>query len=231
VALANESVIRAPFSGIIGQKYVDIGDYVAPTEKLITMVDPSSFKIQFTVPERYLHQLRIGLPVKVTFEGLGNAQYNGQVNFIDPVIDPNAHTVTVKAVLPSAPGLRHGLFGTIDLSLGTIENAVVIPEEAIVPQGEKSFVYVVRREVYRPTQVPGGEEKNPAPNPPTGSDKLSTVAHLQEVKVGYRNAGRVQIQSGLSAGDQVIVSGLQKVNDNMEVNLNTGPKPSGTKGH
>lgn len=189
-AAASESVIRAPFSGVVGRKYVDLGDYVAPTEKLITLVDPSLFKIQFSVPERYLGEVKPGLPVRVSFEGVGEAMFNARVNFIDPVLDESTRTVIVKAVVDD-PGrrLRHGMFGNVHLSLGTLSGAVVIPEEAIVPQGEKTFVYVV--------------EEN--------------KAHLREVKIGHRNAGRVQIERGLSAGDRVIVSGLQKVNDGAEI--------------
>lgn len=228
VALADESLIRAPFNGIVGQKYVDLGDYVAPTEKLVTIVDPSLFKIQFTVPEQYLHRLQVGQPVRANFEGLGNTQFNGTVNFIDPVVDMAAHTVTVKAVLPGSKQLRHGLFGTVNLALGTIQNAVVIPEEAIVPQGEKTFVYVVKHEIYTPTAQP--DQKKGQPAKAQAAATPSEVAHLQEVTVGHRSAGNVQIQSGLSAGDRVIVNGLQKVNDNMQVNLNAGTGGAAPKG-
>ncbi|HEY9745938.1 MAG TPA: efflux RND transporter periplasmic adaptor subunit [Oculatellaceae cyanobacterium] len=210
LALADESLVRAPFSGLVGQKYVDLGDYISPGQKLITVVDPSLFKIQFSVPERYLHQLVTGLPVEVSFEGLGGKSFKGSVNFIDPVVDPDSHAVRVKAVLPAAAGLRHGLFGTVTLALGKIADAVVIPEEAIVPQGEKTFVYVVRRE-----RIPGKKDANGK----QAEDRMGDVAHLQEVTVGYRAAGLAQIRSGLTAGERVITSGLQKVSDKLEVNL------------
>lgn len=226
LALAGETVIRSPFNGVIGSKYVDLGDYVAPTEKLITVVDQSVFRVQFTVPERYLGQLRLGLPVKVTFEGLTNKTASGQVNFIDPVVDPDAHTVRVKALLPASPGLKDGLLGNVSLGLGVIPDAVVIPEEAIVPQGEKTFVYVIQHEIYKPREMEG--EKKPAKKPEEPAGPVD-VAHLREVTVGYREAGKVQIKSGLKPGDRLIVSGLQKVSDNLVVNLNTNPAASGSK--
>ncbi|WP_373531061.1 efflux RND transporter periplasmic adaptor subunit [Vampirovibrio sp.] len=228
LALAGETVVRAPFSGMIGSKYVDLGDYVAPTEKLITVVDSSVFRVQFTVPERYLGQLKLGLPVQVTFEGLTEKTARGQVNFIDPVIDPDAHTVRVKALLPSSPGLRDGLLGNVALSLGVIPDAVVIPEEAIVPQGEKTFVYVIRHEVYKPRVLEG--EKSPSGKPPEQAAEPVDVAHLQEVTVGYREAGKVQIKQGLKPGERLIVSGLQKVSDNLVVNPDPAPAAQGTKG-
>jgi membrane fusion protein (multidrug efflux system) len=221
VALAQDTVIRAPFSGIVGQKYVDPGDYVAPTEKLITLVDPSTFKIQFNVPERYLDRLQTGMAVTTKFEGLGDAAFSGKVNFIDPVVDPNAHTVLVKALLPGGGKLRHGLFGTVSLAMGVIPNAVVVPEEAIVPQGEKTFVYVVVREVYKPRLAPG-EQAPPADKSGKTDNKLATVAHMREVVVGHREAGLAQINSGLTPGEEVVVGGLQKVNDNTPVVLKSG---------
>lgn len=215
VAVASESVLRAPFSGVVGQRYVDPGDYVAPTEKILTLVDPSLFKMQFSVPERYLGQVASGQPVTVTFEALGDAAFGGRVNFIDPVVDPESHTVLVKAIVPATKGLKHGLFGNVNLTLGTITNAVVIPEEAIVPQGEKTFVYVVKRQVLKPAA--GAPDQKDKKDDKKG--KLTMVANLREVIVGHRNAGRVQVQSGLAAGEQIIVGGLQKVSDNQEVML------------
>ncbi|HEY9687725.1 MAG TPA: efflux RND transporter periplasmic adaptor subunit [Coleofasciculaceae cyanobacterium] len=234
VALAQDTVIRAPFSGIVGQKYVDPGDYVAPTEKLITLVDPSTFKIQFNVPERYLDRLHSGMMVTTKFEGLGDTAFSGKVNFIDPVVDPNAHTVMVKAILPGGGKLRHGLFGTVSLALGMIPNAVVIPEEAIVPQGEKTFVYVVVREVYKPKLAPG-EKAPPAEKNQKADDKLATVAHMREVAVEHREAGLAQVSSGLAPGEEVVTGGLQKVNDNTPVVLKSEmqSEPAGQtpKGH
>lgn len=230
LALAGETVIRSPFNGVVGSKFVDLGDYVAPTEKLITVVDPSVYRITFTVPEKYLQNLRLGLSARVTFEGLGDKAFQGQVSFIDPVIDPNAHTVKVKATIPASPGLRDGLFGTVKLAMSEIANAVVIPEEAIVPQGEKKFVYVVRHEIYKP-RMTEGESSEKSKKPAAEKPKAATdVAHLQEVTVGYREAGKVQIEAGLKPGDRVIVNGLQKVSDNLEVNPDPAPAASGMKG-
>lgn len=229
LALASETVVRAPFSGLVGTKYVDLGDYVAPTEKVITLVDNSAFRVTFTLPERYLTALKTGLPVTVRLEGLGGKAVKGQVNFVDPVVDTNAHTVRVKALLPATPGLKDGLLGEVFLALGVIPDAVVVPEEAIVPQGEKTFVYVVRHEIYRPRL----EEKQ-APKAVSQSEPVAAkpvdVAHLQEVTVGYREAGKVQIVRGLAAGDRVIVSGLQKVSDNLQVNPDPAPANPSAQG-
>jgi multidrug efflux pump subunit AcrA (membrane-fusion protein) len=216
-AIADESFIRAPFNGIVGQKYVNMGDYADPGQRLITVVDPSSFKIRFTVPERYLGQIHPGQPIKTRFEGLKNASVSGVVQFIDPVVDAQAHTVMLKAKIPASTAggqrLRHGLLGDVSLSLGVISDAVVVPEEAIVPQGEKTFVYVVKHETPPPPPATEGKPAE-APAKPSGP---ADIAHLREVIVGDRMEGFVRIDSGVQPGENVIVNGLQKVSDGMAV--------------
>lgn len=211
VAVAGESVIRAPFAGIVGQKYVNVGDYANPGQRLITVVETANFKIRFTVPERYLGQIRPGLPVTARFEGLGESEFPGFVIFIDPVIDPQAHTVTLKARIPGSGRLRHGMLGQVSLALNVIPDAVTLPEEAIVPQGDKTFVYVVQWET--PPRKPISAVLTEA----SKQAQKTQVAHLREVRAGDRMLGRVRIDAGLQAGERVIVNGLQKVHDGQEV--------------
>lgn len=216
-AIADESLVRAPFNGIVGQKYVNVGDYADPGQRLITVVDPSSFKIRFTVPERYLGQIHPGQPITTRFEGLKNASVSGAVQFIDPVVDAQAHTVMLKAKIPTSTAggqrLRHGLLGDVSLSLGVISSALVVPEEAIVPQGEKTFVYVVKHETPPPPPAAEGKPAG-APAKPSGP---ADIAHLREVVVGDRMEGFVRIDRGVEPGESVIVNGLQKVSDGLAV--------------
>lgn len=189
-AVAGETVVSAPFSGTVGEKYVDLGDFVAPTEKLLTLVDNSVMKVAFPVPERYIGYLKTGLPVQLEFEGI-ERPYAATVNFIDAVVNEDSRSVMVKAVIQGGgERLRHGQFGTVRLVLGTIDDAVIVPEEALINQGEKRLVYVVK----------------------------DSRAHLREILVGHRDAGRVQVKSGLSAGERIITTGLQKVTDGAEIN-------------
>ncbi len=200
-AVANELSILAPFNGTIGQKYVAVGDYIIPTEKILTLVDNSVLKIAFTVPERYLSSLKIGKEVLVAAENVPGKVFRGSIQFVDPVIDLSSRTVMVKALITDAGNhLRHGQYAGVKLVLNTISNAIVIPEEAVFMQGEKPFVYVVR------------SQKNEE-----GKPKL--LARLQAIQTGQRDAGRVHVLSGLTRQDQVITSGLQKIFDGAEVML------------
>lgn len=216
-SLAGEAILKAPFSGRVGQKYVDVGDYVMPGVKIVTLVDESVLKIKFPVPERYLSQLRTGLPVVIGFEG-GQDSFDptkamrGSVSFIDPVVDPDNRTVMIKAVISDPEHrLRHGQSVLGKLILADIPNSLVVPEEAILPQGEKTLVYVLKT-----TQ---GKDGKPAHN-----------VSIQEVKTGQRDSGEVQILSGLKTTDMVVTSGLQKIFDGAPVMLTSEmPKQAGGK--
>lgn len=197
-AQAEEARIVAPFSGAVGQKYVDLGDYVAPTEKLLTLVDNSVMRIGFPVPERHLGYMREGLPVIVQVEGFRDEVFSGRVSFVDPVVDAGSRTVMVKAVVDDPKGLlRHGQSGRVRLILDDVPDSLVIPEEAIVLQGEKTLVWVVE----------------------------DGKAVSREVTVGQRDAGRAQIMAGLEPGDQVVTSGLQKIHFDGQPVQKAGAQP------
>lgn len=186
-ALTSEATIFAPFSGIVGQKYVDLGDYVMPGEKVLTVVDNRRMRVAFNVPERYLGSLKTGLSVRVQVEGLPNTIIPGQVAFIAPAVNLENRTVTVKALLDpqQAKNLRDGQFATVNLALDT-RSGLVIPEQALIPQGEKYFVYVAKKD---------------------------GTADFREVRVGVREPGQIQITGGLKAGEKVVVNGIQKLFD------------------
>lgn len=138
--LSSETIVRAPFSGVVGQKYVDLGDYVMLTEKLATVVDNRRMKIAFDAPERFLPWLKEGRPVAVTVgESSQSPALSARVAFVSPTVNPATHTVLIKAVIEDAgaAALRDGQFARALLTLYNEPQALVIPEQAAVPQGEK----------------------------------------------------------------------------------------------
>lgn len=189
-ALANEARIMAPFSGRVGQKFVSVGDYVLPGEKVISIVDRSKMKIAFAVPEEYLGHLKPGLTLKAHVAGFEEQAFNGTLYFVDAIVDEQTRTVVAKAYLDDPNRiLRHGQSASVTLTLNKKSDSIAIPEESLRLQGEKVFVY---KAVY-------DEEKD------------IWAAADQEITIGQRHAGEVEVLSGLEEGDRVITSGYQKI--------------------
>jgi len=184
--------IKAPFEGTLGERFVGPGDFVDKGRKLVRLVAVNPLKIDFTVPERYQGRLRLQQDVTLTVEAYPDRAFEGKVNYIAPSLDPSTRSVKVKArVNNEANLLRPGFFCRVRLVLEINPDAVVIPEEAVIPRGEDFFVYTV-------------EEGKAA---------------LKEVVLGQRMAGRVEILEGLQAGEEVITAGHQKVSKGFPVRV------------
>lgn len=195
-ALSSETVIRAPFGGVVGQKYVDLGDTVMTAEKLVTVVDNRRMKIAFEVPERYLPWLRPDQPVRVRLgeASAPQADVSARVIFVAPTVNPQTHTVALKALIHTDAAspqdtLRDGQFAKALLTLYTEPQAVVIPEQAAVPQGEKFFVYVAQ------------------------GDRVA----FRAITPGERQPGWVAVNAGLKAGEEIVVDGVGKLFDGARI--------------
>lgn len=185
-----DTVIRAPFSGILGQRRVDLGAFVKDGDALVTLVDADPVEIVFAVPERYLSQLRIQQTVQVKLASHTDRRFPGTVNFIDPQVDPINRTLAVKAVIPNPDlALRPGQFATVELQLDRHTNVPVIPEEAVVPDGERTLVFIVDN----------------------GS------ASARPIRTGVRMPGRVEVVDGLQPGECVVRIGHEKLRQDIAV--------------
>ena len=179
-----DATIRAPFSGRVGAREVDIGTFVDPGDALFIVVDNDPLEIEFTVPERYIGQLEVGSPVELTVSSFPERTFDGRVSFVSPVVDPQNRTVTLKASIPNPRDeLRSGQFANVTLQLETKPDAVVVPEQAIVPSGGERYVFLVER----------------------------GAAVRRTVELGTRSAGRVEVRRGVRAGDTVVVAGQQRL--------------------
>jgi membrane fusion protein, multidrug efflux system len=193
-ASLKETIVRAPFSGTMSRRYANIGDYVTFANKMAVITSGSQFKVSFGLPEKYLHEVRIGGQVSIRSEASPEKVLAAQVVFIDPVVNTETRTLLVKALVPHVKGVfQPGQYVATELILGQKNKVVVLPEEALVPQGERYFVYTVKQ---------GHTEQD-------RQDKLR--AYFQPVEVGIREAGRVEITRGLTPGQLVVVSGTQNI--------------------
>lgn len=185
-----DATIRSPLDGYVSERLVSGGQYIDKGQTLVTVVDTDPLKIDFAVPERFVSQLRVGQTVNVRVAAVPGKVFQGEVFFLDPRVDPSTRTVKLKARIANASSELHpGLFANVELVVGARDQAVVVPEHAIVPAIDKLTVFVVE----------------------------NGVAHRREVKLGTRLPGRVEITTGVAAGEQVVVAGQQKLADQMPV--------------
>ena len=188
-ARLGDTVIRAPFNGRVGLRRVSVGTLISPGDVITTLDDTSVIKLDFSVPENFLASLREGLAVRATAPAFPGRTFAGKVASIDSRVDLNTRSVTVRALLANEDGaLRPGMFLNVALANDERE-ALVIPEQALTPEAERQFVFVVR----------------------------DSKAERREVRIGGRRPGSVEVLAGLAAGEQVIVEGTQKVRDGVPV--------------
>ena len=179
----DRTVVRAPFAGVVGQRLVSLGDYVTSATRLTTLqtVDPQ--RATFQVPERYAERLEEGQ--RVTFRVASvNQDFAGVVDFVDPAVELPARTITVKARVPNrGRDLKPGMFIEVRLATETRAEAVLVPEDAILPLQTATYVWQV----------------------------VDGVANRVEVGLGVRIPGFVEVLSGIAAGDTVVVGGLERL--------------------
>jgi membrane fusion protein, multidrug efflux system len=182
--------IKAPFSGIIGLRVMSIGDYVKEGADIVNLEAIDPLKVDFRVPEIYMRQVQVGQTLQVSLDALPGKTYDGHVFAINPLVDATGRSIVIRAQVKNADtALRPGMFARVRLITRDQQEALVVPEQAIVPQGDEQYVYKV----------------------------LDGKAVRTRVGVGQRRDGRVEIVSGLSAGDTVVSAGQLKLRDGASV--------------
>jgi membrane fusion protein (multidrug efflux system) len=184
-----DTVIRASFSGRTGFRQVSVGSLVNPGTVITTLDDIRVIKLDFTVPETYLFVLRRGLPVSASATGLPDRKFEGQVTNIESRVDPITRSITVRAELPNPDRvLRQGMFMTVSLQ-GDVAPTLLVPEEAVVPERGRTYVFVV----------------------------TNGVVQRREVRTGKRRPGDVEIVEGIAESERVVVEGTQNIRDGTAV--------------
>ncbi len=180
----DRTVIRAPFTALAGLRKVSPGAYVKKGDDIVELAAINQLNLDVRVTEIYLPLVKIGQPVTLTVDALPGQRFNGTVYAMEPVIDLATRGALVRARIPNTKNLlKPGMFARVSADLGSRPNAIVVPEQAILPKGNKTFVYKV---------VDGN-------------------AMLTPVELGRRTPGQVEVVSGLSAGDTIVVDGLLKL--------------------
>lgn len=182
--------IRAPFNGVLGVRSVSPGAYIKPGEDLVMLEDIDPIKVEFRIPETYSNLVKPGQHITLRVDAYPGELFNGEVYVIDTRMDSQTRTMLLRGRIPNSKrNLRPGMFARVALILATRSNALVVPEQAIVPFGSDQFVYRV----------------------------IDGKAVQTRVETGRRMDGKVEIKNGVNAGDTVITAGQMKIRDGMPV--------------
>ena len=192
--------LRAPFSGIIGLRSVSMGDYVKEGADLVNLESIDPLKVDFRVPEIYMRQVKVGQPLQVQLDALPGRTFEGKVFAVNPLIDAAGRSVVIRAMVRNPDtSLRPGMFARVRLITRDSQDALVLPEQALVPQGDQQFVYKIQ----------------------------DGKAVRTKVDVGQRRDAKVEILNGVDKDDMVVTAGQLKLRDGAPVSIaGTAPAPS-----
>lgn len=190
-AQLTKTAIRAPFSGTIGLRNISQGSYITPTTDIAQLVDVSKVKLEFAIPERYAAEVKNGISVRFTVQGT-NAAFTAKIYAVEPLVETATRTLRVRALADNRDSrLIPGTFANVIFPLGTIENGLLVPAEALIPiqNGKKIFI------------------------------KKDGVAKEILVETGARTDADVLVSKGLNEGDTVLTSGVMSLRDGSPVHV------------
>jgi membrane fusion protein (multidrug efflux system) len=179
----------------VGLRRVSVGSLISPGTVITTLDDTGTIKLDFTIPETFLAAVRPGLDITARSVAYPDETFAGAVASVDSRVDPSTRSITVRAALPNRNGLlKPGMFLTVRLSRGAVD-ALLVPEQALVPEQGDMFVFVVEGD----------------------------AAAKRLVRIGERRVGDVQVTAGLLAGELVVTEGTQRLRDGSAVTVLASP--------
>ena len=184
------TVIRAPFSGVLDERLVDVGAMVAPGTPVARLVDLDPIKVFAGVPERYAADVRVGDEATLDFEALDGAPYTARIRYVGATVNPENRTFPIEVSLPNPNGLvKPQMVANMAVTRTTVDEAIVVPQDALIRVESGYVVYVAT-------------ERNGA-----------TVAEARDVALGPSRRNLVVVDEGLAPGDKLIVVGHKEVED------------------
>lgn len=190
-AQLEKATIRAPFSGTIGLRYISEGTYVTPSTPIATLVNTKQLKITFSVPEKYASRIKLNGHISFTTSG-SKTEYTARIYAVEPQIDVATRTLKMRAIADNSEGkLYPGMFANVLLPLETVDDAILVPSEALIPIQNGKMIFVL--EEGKAKQI--------------------------KVETGSRTGSSVRILSGLKAGDTILTSGVMSLKDGVPVKV------------
>lgn len=205
-ALIAKKTIRAPFAGELGVRQVDLGQYVAPGTKIVTLQNLQPIYVEFSLPQQDINKVSNGQQVNVTVNAYPNAVFVGKINAVDPKVDPQTRNFSLQAIIPNEDErLRPGMFSEVRVALPEHPKYVTLPQMAVSYNPYGDFVYVV-------TQKKGKD------------GKTALEVHQKFVKTGDTRGDQVAILNGVEPGQMVVTAGQLKLREGAPVTINNQVK-------
>jgi membrane fusion protein (multidrug efflux system) len=207
-ATMERKTIRAPFSGVLGIRQVNLGQYLTPGDAVVSLQSLDPIYANFSVPQQHIGQVRVGRDVRIAPEELAGAGFSGRVTAVNSVVDETTRTVQVQATFANPQGrLQPGMFVDVNVLLGASAAVVALPASAIsyAPYGDSVFVVA--------------DLKGP-------NGQTYKGVRQQFVKLGAALGDRVAVVSGLNPGEEVVTSGVFKLRNGAAVFVNNEVQPS-----
>lgn len=200
--------VRAPFSGKVGIRLINVGEYLQAGQAIVPLQSMDPLYVDFTLPEQELPSLYTGQPLRLAIEAFPKQSFSGSISAINSTVDPNTRTISVRATVPNEQGrLYPGVFADVKVLLPQRMNVITIPQTAIVYSLYGNSVYVVKEK---------GTDKK------TGKAKL--VVEQRFVKLGSRRGLYVSVKKGLKSGERIVTSGQLKLMPGANVVINNSVK-------
>jgi membrane fusion protein (multidrug efflux system) len=210
-ATIERKTIRAPFTGMLGIRAVNLGQYLTGGNPVVPLQSLNPIYVNFGIPQQDARQMQVGRTVRITANDIGDAPFNGRITALDSVVDQTTRTVQVQATLAN-PGakLRPGMFVQTQVMIGASQSVIALPGSAIsyAPYGDSVFVV--------------SEMKDPKGNSYRG-------VRQQVVKLGGARGDQIAVLSGLNPGEEVVTSGVFKLRNGAAVQINNTVKPGNTR--
>jgi len=207
-ATIERKTIRAPFSGVLGIRQINLGQYLAAGQAIVPLQSVHPIYVNFGVPQQSAPQMRPGGTLRVTSDDLRGVEFTGRVSAVDSVVDSSTRNIQVQATVPNPQGkLRPGMFVQVQVRLGASRQIIPLPASAInyAPYGDSVFIVT--------------DLKDP-------QGKTYKGVRQQVVKVEGSRGDQVAVVSGLNPGEEVVTSGVFKLRNGAAVQVNNKVQPS-----
>jgi membrane fusion protein (multidrug efflux system) len=220
-AVLDQKRLTAPFSGTIGIPQIDVGQYLTPGNVVATLQDLDTMRVDFTVPEQQLPDLKIGQKVRLGLTG-DDLKFEGKVIGIDPKVDPSTRLVSVRAEISNPNGaLTPGQFAQVRVELPAEDNIIALPETALTTSLYGDFIYVVALADKDGKATTGKVDE--------AGKNQNLVAHQVFVKIGRQSEGRIEIKDGVKPGDVIVNAGQNRLTNGAAVTIDNSVEPSQVK--